>query len=106
MLRDALLYKNCRLLQGPGTSEAATRRIRSAMAAHQGVSELLLNYTQAGVPFYNLLCIVPLFDAKGNLTYWLGGMTNVSGSLGGKKILEYLLGLDTPSARDEKGEDC
>lgn len=37
-----------------------------------GVTQLLLNYTKDGQPFFNLLCIIPVFSPHGELTYFVG----------------------------------
>jgi hypothetical protein len=50
---EAILGRNCRFLQGPGTSPGSVQRIRQAIAAGEEHTELLLNYRSSGEPFWN-----------------------------------------------------
>ncbi|KAI7943436.1 hypothetical protein MJO29_013280 [Puccinia striiformis f. sp. tritici] len=79
--REEILGRNCRFLQGPGTSRASVERIKRALGSAEPVVELLLNYRRDGTPFHCLLSIVPLFDVQGQLTYFLAGQVNVTGEL-------------------------
>lgn len=36
-----------------------------------GITQLLLNYRLDGTPFWNLLCIIPLRDERGEITYFI-----------------------------------
>ncbi|GAA6030329.1 hypothetical protein JCM8097_009050 [Rhodosporidiobolus ruineniae] len=78
---DAIVGRNCRFLQGPGTAPESTLRLREALNAGEGITSLLLNYRVDGKPFYNLLCMLPLKDAHGEVKYFLGGQIDVTGSI-------------------------
>lgn len=91
----AILGRNCRFLQGPGTSPDSVQRIRDALNAGRPHTELLLNYTKSGAPFFCLLSIIPLRDASGALAYFIGGQTNVTGTLASAKGLGFLVGNAT-----------
>jgi len=52
------------------------------------VTQLLLNYDKSGAPFFNLLCIIPLFAPTGELIYFVGGQTDVTGALGNGSRLQ------------------
>jgi hypothetical protein len=41
--REYVIGKNCRFLQGPGTSKATVKRISNAIANNQDISEIILN---------------------------------------------------------------
>lgn len=56
-----------------------SQRIREACSRGEGITLLLLNYRRTGVPFWNLVEVVPLRDAAGNLCYFLGCQTEVTG---------------------------
>ncbi len=60
-----------RMLQGPGSDQAALDRIRAALAARQPVREELLNYTKDGRPLWMEVDIVPLADDRGRYTHWI-----------------------------------
>ncbi|GAA5986567.1 hypothetical protein JCM11641_003677 [Rhodosporidiobolus odoratus] len=78
---DAIVGRNCRFLQGPGTAPESTIRMREALNAGQGTTSLLLNYRFNGTPFYNLLCMLPLKDSTGAVKYFLGGQIDVTGPI-------------------------
>jgi len=50
--REAIVGRNCRFLQGPGTAPASVQRLRDALNEGEEITELLLNYTRTGVPFW------------------------------------------------------
>lgn len=64
--------RNCRFLQGPGTSPHSVQRIRDGLNSGEGCTELLLNYRRDGTPFYCLLSIIPLRDAVSRLLIAIG----------------------------------
>nr|AML78669.1 putative LOV domain-containing protein [Dunaliella salina] len=70
--REQVIGRNCRFLQGPGTSPEEVQKIRDAMAKQTPVTVTLLNYTAAGVPFWNLLHVAPIRDADGKVAYYVG----------------------------------
>jgi PAS domain S-box-containing protein len=70
---EAILGRNCRFLQGPGTSPGSVQRIRQAIAAGEEHTELLLNYRSSGEPFWNLLAMIPLRARDGSVAYFVGG---------------------------------
>jgi PAS domain S-box-containing protein len=69
---DEVLGKNCRFLQGADTDPAHCRQIREAIAAGRRCRVELLNYRKDYVPFWNRLSMVPIFDAAGALTHYVG----------------------------------
>lgn len=75
----SIIGRNCRFLQGPRTNPNSIERLRRSLRAGEPCVELLLNYRSDGTPFQNLLTILPLFDQKGELTYYIGGQVNVTG---------------------------
>ncbi|KAA1086767.1 hypothetical protein PGT21_011388 [Puccinia graminis f. sp. tritici] len=89
--RQAIVGKNCRFLQGPGTSPESVQRIRDGLNSGEGCTELLLNYRKDGTPFYCLLCIIPFRDVTGALIYFIGGQINVTGMLSSQKGLSFLM---------------
>ncbi|UZJ51730.1 hypothetical protein CBS101457_001050 [Exobasidium rhododendri] len=90
--RQQIIGRNCRFLQGPGTAPDSVQRIRDSLNAGESSTELILNYTRDGTPFFCLLNIIPLRDATGTLVYFIGGQTNVNGQLASSKGLKFLIG--------------
>ncbi|GJN92727.1 hypothetical protein Rhopal_005763-T1 [Rhodotorula paludigena] len=76
-----IVGRNCRFLQGPGTSPESTQRLHDALAAGESVTALILNYRRDGTPFYNLLCMKPFKDAHGIVRHFIGGQIDVTGSI-------------------------
>ncbi|KAL7415026.1 hypothetical protein BDY24DRAFT_360264 [Mrakia frigida] len=97
----AIVGRNCRFLQGPGTAPASVQRLRDALNEGEEITELLLNYTRTGVPFWNLLCMIPLRSASGSLVYFIGGQINVTGSISNTSRLSFLVGGEASSSLAE-----
>jgi len=70
--------RNCRFLQGPGTSAEAVARLRAAMEEHRAAVVTLLNYTRDGRPFWNQVTLNPVVDASGATTHVVGVQNDVS----------------------------
>ncbi|KAK4055556.1 hypothetical protein OIV83_000102 [Microbotryomycetes sp. JL201] len=96
--REMIIGRNCRFLQGDATSPESVKNIRAAIDRGEECTELLLNYRADGTPFWNLLCILPLRDTKGQVTYFVGGQTNITGTVakGSGTDLSFILGSDEP----------
>ena len=69
---EEVLGRNCRFLQGPGTSAAAVAEVRAALEESREVSVELLNYRKDGSTFWNQLHFSPIFDDDGRLAYHFG----------------------------------
>ncbi|KAI5475679.1 hypothetical protein MNV49_001054 [Pseudohyphozyma bogoriensis] len=89
-----IVGRNCRMLAGPATNPATSKRISTALHRGEGINTLLLNYKKSGEPFWNLLCIIPLRGLTGELTYFIGGQTEVTGTLAAGSNLSFLVGSD------------
>lgn len=76
--RKDIIPRNCRFLQGELTDPNAPHRLRVAIDNYDETVELLLNYRKNGDPFWNLLYVAPLFDARGEVSFFLGGQINCS----------------------------
>lgn len=88
--REAIIGKNCRFLQGPGTSPQSIQRLRVALQKGLPSVELLLNYKADGTPFYCLLSILPLFDENGVLCYYIGGQINVTDEMRNNQLMALI----------------
>lgn len=69
---------NCRFLQGPETDPEDVTEIREAVKAGRPVTTCLLNYKKDGTPFWNHLHIEPVYDRKGELTYYVASQYDVT----------------------------
>jgi PAS domain S-box-containing protein len=77
-LREDVLGRNCRFLQGTETSKDKINEIRKALSNGDDVSVTLVNYTSDGVPFWNKLFIAALRDAQNNIVNFIGVAVKVS----------------------------
>ncbi|KAF4631866.1 hypothetical protein G7Y89_g6263 [Cudoniella acicularis] len=76
--RKDIIPRNCRFLQGEQTDPLATKRLKESIHSCEETVELLLNYRKNGDPFWNLLYVSPLFNERGEITFFLGGQINCS----------------------------
>ncbi|MDG1334769.1 MAG: PAS domain-containing protein [Tateyamaria sp.] len=70
--RHAAIGRNCRFLQGEGTSKASVDRLRESIQTQTPDAVDILNYRANGEPFMNRLVVAPITDNKGNLRYYVG----------------------------------
>ena len=70
--QEETIGKNCRFLQGSDRDQAEVAKLREAIKNKQPIEVTLRNYRKNGELFYNHLKMMPLFDSKGNLLYFLG----------------------------------
>ncbi len=77
-VRDELIGRNCRFLQGPGTDPAAVAAIRAAVAAGRPLEIDLRNYRKDGTAFWNRLGIAPVFNAAHEVIYFFASQTDVT----------------------------
>lgn len=76
--RTEIIPRNCRFLQGAQTDRQAVRRLAKSIYYGDETVELLLNYRKTGEPFWNLLYCSPLYNADGDVSFFLGGQINCS----------------------------
>lgn len=76
--QEEILGRNCRFLQGEDRDQPPLEEIRAALRVQEPVEVTLRNYRREGTLFHNRLSIQPLWDASGNLIYFLGVQYDVS----------------------------
>jgi two-component system cell cycle response regulator len=67
-----LLGRNLRLLQGDDRDQDGRHRLSEALKAHEPAHVLLRNYRKDGTVFWNEMNIVPLRDAQGQISHFVG----------------------------------
>ncbi len=70
--QDEIIGHNCRFLQGDDKDQQARFQIAEAMKKHEAIEVTLRNYKKDGSLFYNHLKIIPLYDRKQRVIYYLG----------------------------------
>lgn len=76
--REEIVGRNCRFLQGPDTDRADVARIRAAVEEHRSIELDLRNYRKDGSPFWNRLLLAPVYDERGELTYFFASQLDVT----------------------------
>ncbi len=89
--RDEVMNRNCRFLQGPGTSPEAMYEIRKALEERRPYTGELLNYRKDGTPFWNRLALTPLTDERGNVTHYVGIQSDITARVQAEEELRNAL---------------
>lgn len=76
--RDEILGQNCRFLAGPETEPWLTESLRTGIKMQRPTIVEILNYKKDGTPFRNAVMVAPIFDADGELEYFLGSQVEVA----------------------------
>lgn len=76
--REEIIGHNCRFLAGEATEPWLTEMLRSGIRRRQPVMVEILNYKKNGTPFRNAVMVAPIFDAAGDLEYFLGSQVEIA----------------------------
>jgi diguanylate cyclase (GGDEF)-like protein/PAS domain S-box-containing protein len=88
--RDEVVGRNCRFLQRGETPAAELKTLRLAIQEQSDVRVVLKNYTKLGVPFWNDLCLSPVFDDSGDLTHYVGIQNDITTRVELQRQLEHM----------------
>ena len=88
--REAAIGRNCRFLQGERTDRQTVARIRRAIDRDLPVSVIVVNYRKSGELFYNALDVMPVSDASGTVTNYLGFQRDVTEWVRNRRRLSVL----------------
>lgn len=91
--RDEIIGHNCRFLQGDDRDQEARFQIANAMQRHEAVEVTLRNYRKDGTLFHNRLKIVPLFDRKQRVIYYLGVQYDITQQVDADNEIKSLTNL-------------
>ena len=72
-----ILGRNCKFLAGPATEPWLTERIGQGIRERRPVLVEILNYKRDRTPFRNAVLVAPVFDAGGELEYFLGSQVEL-----------------------------
>lgn len=70
--------RNCRFLQGPGTSRETVDRMRASIREQRVFRGVLRNYRKDGTEFWNDLTITPVFDEQGKLASFISVQNDIT----------------------------
>jgi len=100
--RRDIIPRNCRFLQGRHTDRTPIRRLKACIEAKEESVELILNYKKNGEPFWNLLYVAPLYNADGNVAFFIGGQINCSTTIhSNSDVLRILATSDEPEEAEK-----
>jgi PAS domain S-box-containing protein len=88
-----IIGHNCRFLQGDDREQAERYQITEALKNHESIEVTLRNYKKDGTLFYNHLKIVPLFDRKQRVIYYLGVQYDITKQVDASNEIKSLTGL-------------
>ncbi len=91
--QEDIIGFNCRFLQGEDRNQEARFLIAEAMSKHEGVEVTLRNYKKDGSLFHNHLKIVPLFDNKHRVMYYLGVQYDITDKVNASDEIKALTAL-------------
>lgn len=70
--QEDIIGYNCRFLQGEDRNQPERFQIKEAIKKQESIEVTLRNYKKDGTLFHNHLKIIPLFDNKQRVIYYLG----------------------------------
>jgi PAS domain S-box-containing protein len=76
--RSEIIGNNCRFLSGAETEPWLTEMLRNGIRRRQPVMVEILNYKKDGSKFRNAVMVAPIFDADGELEYFLGSQVEIA----------------------------
>ncbi len=75
---EEALGRSPSLLQGPESDRNEIGRMRIAMACGEVFTSELINYRKDGTPFHVEARIMPIRDARGRVTHWIGVQRDIT----------------------------
>nr|AML77845.1 putative LOV domain-containing protein [Zygnemopsis sp. BC-2016] len=76
--REDVVGRNCRFLQGPGTSQETVQEIRQAVKQEKPCTVRILNYRRDGMPFWNSLHVSPVRRCDGQVAFFCGVQLDIT----------------------------
>lgn len=76
--REEIIGRNCRFLRGTETEDDRAAILREGIWRKQPVMVEILNYKKDGTPFRNAVMVAPIFDAAGEVEYFLGSQVEIA----------------------------
>lgn len=76
--RDEIVGRNCRFLTGADTEPWLRDALRAGIREQRPVMVEILNYRKNGTRFRNAVLVAPIFDAAGELEYFLGSQMEIA----------------------------
>ncbi|MGR8930266.1 MAG: PAS domain-containing protein [Gammaproteobacteria bacterium] len=97
--QSEIVGRNCRFLQGKDRNQPERYQIAEAMKSQDSVEVTLRNYKKDGTLFHNHLKIIPLFDNKKRVIYYLGVQYDITRQVNAENEIKALTALLDASAK-------
>lgn len=91
--KEDVIGQNCRFLQGEDREQPERYQIAEALKNQQAIEVTLRNYRKDGTLFFNHLKIVPLFDNRGGIIYFLGVQYDITKQISANNEIKTLTEL-------------
>ena len=88
--RDQALGRNCRFLQVPETDADILAALRGSLETGRPFSGTVLNARADGARFWSELSITPSHDADGEVTHFVGVITDITAQREAEERIEHL----------------
>lgn len=75
---DEIVGRNCRILQGPETTDESVKAVRCAINERRVETVEIVNYRKDGTRFLNALQIGPILHDEGKLIFFFGSQQDVT----------------------------
>ena len=75
---DEVIGRNCRFLQGEEQDQPCIEEIRQGLKEGRETHVVLRNFRKDGTPFWNALRIVPVPDEQGEISHFIGILSDIS----------------------------
>ncbi|MBB4612157.1 PAS domain-containing protein [Novosphingobium taihuense] len=76
--REEIIGRNCRFLRGASTEDDKAKVLRDGIHRKQPVMVEIINYKKDGTRFRNAVMVAPIFDAEGEVEYFLGSQVELA----------------------------
>jgi diguanylate cyclase (GGDEF)-like protein/PAS domain S-box-containing protein len=93
-MREEVMGRTPRLLQGEGTQRRELDRIRAALEQWQPARVDLINYKKSGEPFWVDLEVSPVWDEARRLTHWVAVGRDITERKTAEEKIQYLAFYD------------
>lgn len=91
--QEEIVGFNCRFLQGEDREQDARYKIAEALNKNEAIEVTLRNYKKDGTLFHNHLKIMPLFDSKQRVLYYLGVQYDITNHVNASNEIKQLTDL-------------
>jgi PAS domain S-box-containing protein len=91
--QEEIVGHNCRFLQGEDRDQPERYQIAEAIKKHEGIEITLRNYKKDGTLFHNHLKVIPLFDKKQRVIYYLGVQYDITQQVNANNEIKALTEL-------------